>query len=131
MRIEERTCKCAVCDTETICAGFKGRWLCETHWHAAREATPPFNVRLVRDEETRAEYGDIFIGMWKGPRSVYTEAEAAEVAARKNLENERTGNKERWEAVPGPSWIGERIAHPGYMNRRRAEVLAAHPELKR
>lgn len=126
--MESRECKCAECSKEMICAAFGGRWLCERHWHVAREATPPFNVRLVRSAETRAKYGDIFIGMYRGPNGVYTAAEAAECAARKNLENERTGSSERWEPIPAPSWGGERIAHPGYMARRRGEVLAAHPE---
>lgn len=113
---------------EHICAAFGGRWLCETHWHAARQATPPYNVRLIRDEETRAKYGDVFVGMWRGPHSVYTAAEAAECAAGNNLQSERTGSSERWEPVPAHSWAGERIAHPGYMQRRRGEVLAANPD---
>jgi hypothetical protein len=36
-----------------------------------------------------------------------------------------------YSAKPAEYWYGDRIAHPGYMARRRAGVLAAHPEYAR
>lgn len=129
--MQERECKCQDCDKEMICSPFAGKWLCNDCWHSARQKTPPYRVRLIRDEETRAEYGDVFVGIWRGPCCVFTQAEAVHDAAERNLKNEREGTSERWEAVPATSWAGERIAHPGYMAKRRGEVLASLPEEER
>jgi hypothetical protein len=94
--------------------GGDGRWLCNDCWHSVRETTlPPFYIK--RDDgyspnafaqtksEAEAQFAKYY-GSWYGPR---------------------------WSVVPADRWFGDRIAHPGYMAKRRAAVLAEHPEYAR
>lgn len=86
-------------------ADFEGRALCYDHWHQAREATPPYHVRSASNP-VRCSHA-AFIPV------VYTLAEAIERAAEMG---------EDFAPVPAQNWSGERLAHPGYMARRRAAV---------
>jgi hypothetical protein len=107
---------CAVCGADELCAPHDGRPLCYDHWHAAREATTPYYVRREVSPEHDAEYGYMFFGGI--PPSVLTQTEATEEAARLTASSGYT-----WVPVIAPNWRqGERCAHPGYMNRRRAAL---------
>jgi len=104
---------CSDCGSDELCAPFDGRPLCYDHWHAAREATPPFYVRREVSLEHDEKYGYMYLG--GSPPSVLTKGEAEEES------EQRTSQAEQWVPVPAPNWHeGERRAHPGYMNRRRA-----------
>jgi hypothetical protein len=111
---------CASCGRDDVLADQDGRMLCETCWHAARAALPCWRVKTIASPAHEAEYGPWYV------MCDYTRVEAEREAEARNAR----GGKPAWEAVEGPR-SGERIAHPGYMARRRAEVLAAHPEFKR
>ena len=90
--------------------GGDGRWLCNDCWHAVRYALPAFYIRRKDGysgpntcTRTKAETEAFFAEHpeWYGPN---------------------------WEVVQSKHWFGDRIAHPGYMAKRRASILAAHPE---
>jgi hypothetical protein len=101
------------------CAEFEGKLLCYDCWHKAREATPPYHVR--RKSNPGSDFQQCC-----GVPAVYTYAEAVRRSAELNL-----GSDKDWEPVPASDWFGERISHPGYMARRRAAVMAEHPEYDR
>jgi hypothetical protein len=119
MSAEEVPGPCAECVSDEPCAAFDGRPLCYDHWHAARERTTPYYVRREVSPEHDAKYGYLYFG--GHPPSVLTKEEAEE-AAKEQVE--RNGGRERWVPVVAPDWRGERRAHPGYMNRRRAAISA-------
>lgn len=45
-----------------------------------------------------------------------------------NERPEHSFDRNDFEPKRAASWRGERVAHPGYMQRRRAAILAEHPE---
>ena len=116
---EEVLGPCAECGEDEPCAPFDGRALCYDHWHEAREKTPPYYVRRNVGAEHAAKYGYLLFG--GSFPSVLTEAEAKEEAAELNA---RATPGEMWEIVLAPDWrSGARRAHPGYMERRRGQIL--------
>jgi len=112
---EGRECACEGCSKIEACAQHRqGPWLCYDCWHAAREKEEPFNVVWQVD------------GMICNTDGVYLKEEADDFARELNERNKTT----RYYAHPAHSWVGERMAHPGYMQRRRRAIFAKHPELK-
>lgn len=85
--------------------GGDGRWLCNGCWHALRYTLPPFYVRRID-------------GYMYEQSMTYTKNEAEEW--RLVLDRRLSS---RHEVVPADRWFGDRIAHPGYGAKRRAEIL--------
>jgi hypothetical protein len=107
---------CSKCGRSEPLADFEQRRLCYDCWHAARESTPPYHV-VSKSNPSRYSHC-----AWRP--SVYTLAEALERAAQMNADDQSGG----FEPKLADSWAGERRAHPAYMQRRRAAILAEHPE---
>lgn len=126
------------------------RPLCYDCWHAAHEKLPPFAIRRVDTPEHVEEYGHWYFGGIHGP-STMTKACAEEKLAEILAEQERISewwrsqvpmwsedqrrryaetypargyphHATQWEIVPMQQWSANRVAHPGYMQRRRAEI---------
>lgn len=86
--------------------------LCYDCWHAARERCQCWRVRLI---PKNPDYPDFLVS------GAYLEEEARKLA------EERTRPGERWEAIPWPSWEGDRMRHPGYLQRRAEEIRKGIP----
>jgi hypothetical protein len=136
---------CAACGRDEVCCDHRGRALCQDCWHGAREQETPYaafrdadgrqsggaylkeeaeaRAKKLTDEEAQrlvrlAEYRDD-PGATEASREHY-----AKLLARVAMSDPRWGT---FTARPCGSWGGDRMAHPGYMARRRAQVIAAHP----
>jgi hypothetical protein len=132
------------CGRDEVCCDHRGHALCQDCWHAAREGETPYAV--FRDADN-----------FCSSQGAYLKEEAEAKAAKRNEEerqrlvgyqryvDEATDDRirEHWLGVlkhaelcgpvtytakPCDSWFGDRMAHPGYMARRRAALVAAHPE---
>lgn len=119
---------CQECGLVERLADHRGRMLCYDHWHAAREQETPYVVVKCWDESE-----DIpCIGVKAGPQEFlygdycYLKEEAEERAA--ELQSKSHGAQYQVRATG--RWFGDRRSHPGFMARRRASIVAEHPEYK-
>ena len=136
---------CAECNSDEVCCDHRGRALCQDCWHDARYRETPYIVRRIADGFTFCGGSYLKEEAEEWARKRTAEHVASKDYWRKRAEdepNEKGGglwvaqhpeiatvsDYDRFEAVPCESWWGERIAHPGYMARRRASIVAAHPE---
>jgi|HubBroStandDraft_1064217.scaffolds.fasta_scaffold38917_3 hypothetical protein len=100
---------CAACGrADEVCCDHAGKPYCHDCWHKARGSEQPYNV--VREDGSTVGGGSFL-------------KEEAEELARGWMESSP------WHltVVPAPRWWGERIAHPGYLDRRREAILATLP----
>ncbi len=97
-------------DERLVRDGGDGRWLCNDCWHALRYTLPAFYLRR-KD------------GYSPPNTSTRTKTETEAYMAE---HPEWYGPK--WEIVASSRWFGDRIAHPGYMAKRRAAIISEHPE---
>ena len=102
------TTACADCNRVKICATDRMRPLCYACWHADREKEPCFWLRNVQTS--------MLLG--NNPPSGYTRAEAIA----------RAFDLPLYEVAPGRWDRSGRISHPGYLEERRAAIIAEHPE---
>jgi hypothetical protein len=109
---------CTKCGRVDPLADFEGQELCNDCWHTARQATPPYHV-VSKSNPHSYSHG-------AGVPVVYTLAEATVRAAAMNADT--WSSLHDFEPKLAGSWAGQRIAHPGFGRRRRAEILATHPE---
>lgn len=119
--------KCDGCPRVDTCAEHRGQWFCYDCWHAAREKETPYHVVLY------STHGVLRAGEHKRasctlPPYVYLLEEAEAHAASLNDRDAACGLPGRWKVEVAESWEGERMAHPAYMARRRAGVIAMHPQ---
>jgi hypothetical protein len=109
---------CAVCGLDEPCASWDHKPHCYDCWHRAREATQAYQAVRVDPPEQIAQYGHF----WAGISGTLDEA----TAFAREMEK-RTMGRDVYEVLPS-RWNGERRSHPGYLARRRASIVAAHPE---
>jgi hypothetical protein len=111
---------CRDCGADEVCEPIDGRNLCNDCWHRARYQKQPWGVERVDSPDTIAR-----IRTWAPEYTVYRtgmaylEHEAKEFAVEMTR---RSGGREEWKAVPVERWYGDRIAHPGYMQKRRRAI---------
>ena len=97
---------CDGCGEENVwCEPRPTGWLCESCWHEDREKEQPYVYRRLSP-----------------PHFTCGACRTLEEAQEYLPEFERI-NREKYEIVPAGSWHGDRVAHAGYMTRRRAEIL--------
>lgn len=146
MQPEGREQRCDDCKHDDTCAEHRGQWLCYSCWWRARHREPPYQVASREYPQRRSGGRD---------PTCYLYDEAVARAAEMNAgDAERNAfwkayaeepvhvamiEAGTWtppipyacdfEPVLVESWTGDRCpTHPGYGARRRAAVLAAHPE---
>ena len=144
---------CAECKSDEVCCDHRGRALCQDCWHAARYREMPYVVvrdadgyvvgsanrfgastRLKEEAEAAAaemteEEARVFALYQKDATDPASDESARAHWAGVVAHAEAIGIGWRtYSAKPAECWYGDRIAHPGYMERRRAGIVAAHPE---
>lgn len=136
---------CVECKSDEVCCDHRGKALCQDCWHAARYREQPYVVRRVADGFVMCSgtYLKEEAEDWAAKKTA--QCQASKDYWRKRAEDEpdskggglwvaehpelvTMSDYDRFEAAPCESWWGDRIAHPGYMARRRAAIVAEHPE---
>ena len=105
---------CAECNRTCALADHRGRALCYTCWHAARESEPCYWLQR-RDRE------DVELFLGGSPPSRYTYEEAVARAA--EFENSETDPR-LYKVVAGDWCRSQRVAHPGYLDVCRKHIAA-------
>jgi hypothetical protein len=137
---------CATCGLDDVCADHRGKPYCHDCWHAARYQETPYAVFREADnyclshgsklKEEAEAHAARMTAEEQHNFEVYKLAPANDPSdpnqdhyAQLVAHDKAIGPGWRtYVAKPCQSWFGDRIAHPAYMIRRRAAVIAAHPE---
>jgi hypothetical protein len=109
----ERVGKCDDCGDNDLLASHDNDYLCHDCWHRARERGPGY--ALVRVESGYP------VGI-NGIAMTVTLQQALLMLAKEVAIGYHVYEIREWH------WTGERMAHPAYGVRRRAALVAQHPE---
>jgi hypothetical protein len=146
---EPKAGPCEGCSRDETCCDHRGKSLCEKCWHAARECETPYAVYRDADgycltngaytlEEAQdrvqemRERDEQQLASFEKYASSEDESESIRTHYGMLLAHCRSSTGRLYTSYTVKScseWFGERIAHPGYVDRKRSEVAAAaHPE---
>lgn len=125
---------CAECKSDEVCCDHRGRALCQDCCVVGSANRFGASTRLKEEAEAAAaemteEEARVFALYQKDATDPASDESARAHWAGVVAHAEAIGIGWRtYSAKPAECWYGDRIAHPGYMERRRAGIVAAHPE---
>ena len=128
----EKTGDCDACGKHDVLASHDNEFLCHYCWHDARERQTPY--ALVRVYPASPDYPDGYVLSAAGCNGVPMTVTLWQALLMLANGCARADPNSDWDRrIPlaireWHCWTGERMAHPGYGARRRAALLAAHPQ---
>lgn len=130
----ERVGKCDGCGDHELLASHDNDYLCHGCWHAARERQTPYALVRVYPAGIHPDHPDGYVLSAAGCNGVPMTVTLWQAMLMLANECARADPNSDWDRRQPLAirewhcWTGERMAHPAYGNRRRASLLAQHPE---